>query len=125
MEYYNKIANGYDELYEEEQRKKIEIIKKYIKPKGKILDIGAGTGIVSRFFKNVVSLDPSKKMLEKIKGEKLVGKAEELPFKDKSFDMIISLTALHHADPKKAISVIATGDYKGFSLALLIEILTG
>jgi len=28
-------------------------------------------------------------------------------------------------DPLKAISVIASGDYKGFSLALLIEILTG
>ena len=30
MEYYNKIAEGYDELYKKEQLKKLELIKKYL-----------------------------------------------------------------------------------------------
>lgn len=109
MQYYNKISKGYNELYKEEQLKKIKIIKKYIKPKGLLLDIGAGTGISTKAFTKkalCIALDPSKEMLKKYPGLKVVGKAENLPFKDNTFDIIISVTALHHANPEKAISEI-------------------
>tara|TARA_Y100000310_G_C20655476_1_gene801752 strand:- start:488 stop:949 length:462 start_codon:yes stop_codon:yes gene_type:complete len=103
---YNEIAKGYDELYYQEQLEKLNIIKQHFTFKGKILDIGAGTGIVSKHFDNVTSLDPSKELLKQAKGEKVLGKAEELPFSDKTFDTIVSLTALHHCDMDKAIKEI-------------------
>jgi ubiquinone/menaquinone biosynthesis C-methylase UbiE len=101
---YEELAKGYDELYGEEQLKKLEKIKHLLN--GRILDIGAGTGIVARHFKNVVSLDPCKKMLDKCPGKKIIGKAEKLPFKAGEFDTIVSLTAVHHTDIDKVISEI-------------------
>lgn len=98
---YNSLAAGYDELYGEEQERKLKKIAHVIK--GRVLDIGAGTGIVARHFPNVVSLDPSIEMLKKAPGMKVLGKAEYLPFKKGDFDTIVSLTALHHTDIKKVI----------------------
>ena len=107
MDYYSSIAKGYDELHKEEQLKKLQIIAKHIKPKGLLLDIGAGTGISTSFFKvKAVALEPSEEMLKQYKGEKVIGKAESIPFPDKSFNTIISITALHHADIEKAIKEI-------------------
>ena len=51
MDYYSSIAKGYDELHKEEQLKKLQIIAKHIKPKGLLLDIGAGTGISTSFLR--------------------------------------------------------------------------
>ena len=101
---YEELSKGYDELYGEEQLKKLNKIKHLLK--GRILDIGAGTGIVARHFKNVVSLDPCREMLDKAPGKKVIGKAEKLPFKEGEFDTIVSLTALHHTDIDKVISEI-------------------
>jgi len=91
---YDTLAQGYDELYGEEQEKKLKKIAHVIQ--GRILDIGAGTGIVAKHFPHVVSLDPSWEMLKKAEGMKVLGQAEYLPFKPGSFDTIVSLTALHH-----------------------------
>ena len=101
---YEELSKGYDELYGEEQLKKLNKIKHLLK--GRILDIGAGTGIVAKHFKNVVSLDPCREMLDKAPGKKVIGKAEKLPFKEGEFDTIVSLTALHHTDIDKVISEI-------------------
>ncbi len=98
---YDTLAQGYEELYGEEQRKKLEKVAFVLK--GRILDIGAGTGIVARHFPNVVSLDPSLEMLKQAPGEKVLGVAEYLPFKAKSFDTVVSLTALHHTDIDQVI----------------------
>ncbi len=98
---YDTIAPGYDALYGEEQEKKLKKIAHILQ--GRILDIGAGTGIVSKHFPHVVSLDPSWNMLKKAKGMKVLGVAEYLPFKAGSFDTIVSLTALHHTRIRKVI----------------------
>jgi ubiquinone/menaquinone biosynthesis C-methylase UbiE len=42
-------------------------------------------------------------MLSHYNGKKVIGKAEELPFKDKNFDNVICVTVLHHCDIDKAI----------------------
>ena len=65
--YYDSIAEGYDELYGEEQKKKMDIVKANIeiKPDTKILDIGCGSGISSDFDCICVGIDPSKKLIEK------------------------------------------------------------
>jgi len=103
---YDEIAKGYDELYYQEQLDKLNIIRQHFHFKGKILDIGAGTGIISRNYKNVISLDPSENMLKYAKGKTVIAKAEYLPFPDKSFDTIVSLTALHHCNIDQAIKEI-------------------
>lgn len=107
---YNTIANRYNELYEEEQLKKLNIIKKHIKIKEsyRLLDIGCGTGISTNFFDCYsIGIDPSIDMIKKGRGNLIQGKAEELPFKDKYFDVIISVTSIHNfKDPNKAIREI-------------------
>ncbi len=119
MEYYNKIAKGYNELHKEEQLKKIKIIKQNIKIKQPVLDIGAGTGISSEPFK-AIALDPAINMLKQYKGKKVVGKAENLPFKDNTFNTIISVTALHHTNIKKALKEIKRVATKDAQIAITI-----
>ncbi len=111
MKYYNETAKGYNELHKEEQLKKVKIIKQHLKkPYGKLLDIGAGTGISTKPFekdsKEAIALDPSEELLKQYKGKKVLAKAESLPFKDNTFDTIISITALHHSNLKQAIKEI-------------------
>jgi ubiquinone/menaquinone biosynthesis C-methylase UbiE len=113
-DYYNKIAPSYNNLHGEEQIKKAKIILEEIlkqKTKGILLDIGGGTGISTEIFMenfDCILLDPSEKLLElgNPSIEKILAEAEELPFADSKFDVIISLTALHHTDIKQAISEI-------------------
>ena len=114
---YKEIAKGYDELYGEEQEEKLKKISHVLK--GKILDIGAGTGIVSRHLKNVVSIDPCKEMLDYAKGEKYVCKAEKMPFKEGEFDTIVSLTALHHTDIDQVIKEIKRLKPKNMAFTIL------
>ncbi len=109
MTYYDTLASGYDALHEEEQVAKLKILLSHIQFHGKLLDIGAGTCIVARQLGKkvtVISVDPSKKMLDQGIGERHVAPAEQLPFPDKTFDGVISLTALHHCDLQQALSEI-------------------
>lgn len=108
---YNTIAKSYNGLYKEEQLKKLEIIKKIlrIRPSDKLLDIGAGTGISFDYFEcNIIGIEPSKEMIKESKNKNIIqATAEELPFRDNSFDIIISVTAIHNfKDYKKAIKEI-------------------
>lgn len=69
-----------------------------------ILEVGAGGGqylslLSKRGYQNIIALDISKKLLKTIKSEKInkiVADAENLPFKDNSIDVIISVSLLHH-----------------------------
>ena len=111
MQYYNKIAKGYNELYEQEQLKKLAIIKKYLKPTKKdiLLDIGAGTGISTKAFNKVckcIALEPAVEMLKQYSGEKILGTAESIPFKAQTFSIIISITSFHHFNINKALKEI-------------------
>lgn len=106
---YKHIAAGYNELHKEEQLNKLKIIANHINPKGLLLDIGAGTGISTEFFKEkaeCISLDPCYEMLSQSSCHKVCSKAEKLPFRKNTFDVIISVTSLHHADLKKAFKEI-------------------
>ncbi len=107
---YDTIAKSYNELHKEEQLKKLNIIKKYLKVKksDKLLDIGAGTGISANFFDcGYIGIEASKNMIKNSSGNIIYGLAEKLPFKDKTFDIIISITAIHNfKDPERAINEI-------------------
>lgn len=128
--YYDSIAQGYDELYGEEQRKKAAIIRENISINhdSRILDIGCGTGISSDFDCEVVGIDPSEELIkiakEKDKHPKhefIVGKAEELDklgFMDNDFDYVISVSALHHFKDLESVLKEAKRIGKSFVLTV-------
>jgi len=108
MDYYSGIAKGYNELYLEEQKEKIELACSLVEIKGLVLDIGGGTGVASLFFDNLVVLDPNVDMLERCSKSVLCvkGSAESIPFEYGVFDAVISFTALHHCDIDKTVKEI-------------------
>src|SRR3989338_7223005 len=122
MDYYTSISRGYNELHMEEQLSKISIIKDNIKigRSSKILDVGCGTGISSDFGCFVVGIDPSIGLLTQNKNTKLLGIAEYLPFRDNSFDFVISVTAVHSFnDIEKSISEMKRVGKKNFVFSIL------
>jgi len=96
MDYYSIISNSYDGLYGEEQLKKIKLIlgSNSIKAEDKILDVGCGTAVYSNLFKNYTGIDNARKMLKH--PSCVLGNAEHLPFPDNSFDVVMSITAIHN-----------------------------
>src|SRR3989344_7044057 len=103
MNYYDEIAQGYEELHKEEQEKKIEIVKKHLrlKPNYKLLDVGCGTGLTTMPWNcKRYGIDPSAKLLERAKGkdeiEYKLAFAEKIPYPDKYFDVVISITAIQN-----------------------------
>lgn len=107
MDYYSQIAQGYNELHEEEQLSKLSIIKNNIKlgKNASLLDVGCGTGISSDFDCFVAGIDPSIGLLKQNgSSRKVLGIAESLPFRSNSFDYVISVTSIHNfTDIKKAV----------------------
>lgn len=107
MDYYDEIAAGYEQLHGEEQLRKAKIILQNLEVKetDNLLDVGCGTASYLSIFKcQKTGIDSSKELLKQAKIPVVQGKAEELPFPDNSFDIVISLTAIHHADAKKAVA---------------------
>ena len=83
------------------------------KPGDKVLDIGIGTGIFAlelmKYETEITGIDVSEKMLDIARSKGLtnvsVGDAVSLDFPDKSFDLVISITALEFIkEYEKAIS---------------------
>jgi len=79
-----------------------------------ILDVGCGNGTFVNFlvdtfpdrFNKVIGLDTSKEALKYVKSKKIKGTITNLPFKDKSFDLVTCLEVLEHLpqdDFKKGI----------------------
>lgn len=114
--FYDDMAEGYDELHFAEQLQKMTAIIADIgqdipKKNEKLLDVGCGTGISTSVWNcECTGIDPSEELI-KIAQKKfprkkfVVGRAEELPFPDKSFDVVISITSIHNfSDIKKGIN---------------------
>ncbi len=122
MEYYDSISEGYDGLHKEEQLKKIRILRANlnIKKEDYLLDVGTGTGFALEMFNcKKIGIDPSAELIKKAKSTVLKAKAENLPFPDKTFDIVISVTAIHHFDDiEKSLNEIkrVAKDRVGFSL---------
>lgn len=115
MGYYNTIAPGYEELHEKEQMKKLNLVSQHINPKPDetILDVGCGTGISTRFWKcRRAGIDPAQQAVRIAQkkdpgGNYLIASAENIPFPDKSFDFVLSITAVHNfRNPEKGLTEI-------------------
>lgn len=69
-----------------------------------LLDVGGGTGrvaaIAAEFTKKTVVLDPCEAMLRRVPVlpnlRTVHGRAQEMPFEDGSFDVVLCVDALHH-----------------------------
>lgn len=101
--YYNGIAKGYKNLYHEEQIIKINKINKHLLKKGKLLDLGAGDGVLNQFLQTqinkkeliLVSADLSEELLSlnsNKKENKFQIDAQELPFENEEFEQICAFT---------------------------------
>jgi len=126
MNYYNETSQNYNELHGEEQIRKAKLILNEIskkKTKGLLLDIGGGTGISTEIFSenyDCILIDPSERLIEQAPPQivKILGEAEELPFSDNKFDIIISITALHHTDLSQATKEIKRVSKQGTLIAI-------
>ena len=125
-DYYDAIAEGYDSLHKEEQLKKILLVKKsgIIEPEDVTLDVGCGTGfsLDELGVKDIVGIEPSQGLISQYSGSKkiLKGRAEDLPFDDSSFDLVVSFTAIQNFDDvrKGLLEIKRVGRYK-FALTVL------
>lgn len=116
---YDVTSAFYDDLYGSEQIRKYEAISRLKAPSsfanGAMLDAGCGTGLVTERLRDkgrfIVGADFSRGMLRKAKKrlvahdvDFVLGDVESLPFRPKSFDLILCLTVLQNCDPLKAIN---------------------
>jgi len=99
-------------MYPRETRSLLKEIIRSLEPGGLVLDLGAGTGILSdiareeRHDLRYVALDPAMGMLKNAPQHigKVLGKAEDLPFRRNSFGAVLIGDAIHHVnDPEWAI----------------------
>jgi ubiquinone/menaquinone biosynthesis C-methylase UbiE len=136
MDFYKTISKGYDELYGNEQKFKVDMIKENLKIKNNdlLLDVGCGTGLSSDFDCNVIGIEPLFELIQQNKsntgkskisgtnsvGKKIMAAAENIPFKDNVFDKVISITAIHNfKDIKKSIKEIKRVGKKDFVFSVL------
>ena len=69
-----------------------------------VLDVGGGTGrvaaVAAKYTKETVILDPCEAMLKRVpllpNLRVVTGRAQEMPFEDGSFDVVLCVDALHH-----------------------------
>ena len=127
MSYYDEISEGYEELHREEQLKKVELIKKYLKvsPDDKLLDVGCGTGLTTESWGcKRFGVDPAKQLLAKARRkdeiEYKLAPAEDIPYPEHHFDVVISITAIQNfQDIEKGLREIKRVGKERFVLSFL------
>ena len=119
---YNTLASGYDDLHRDEQVNKLQIIatELSITPQTTVLDVGCGTGLSAALNCAVVGVDTNEAMLQQCTFPAILASAEHLPFPTASFDIVISLTMLHHVqNAQQAIQEMKQVGKKHIVISLL------
>ena len=112
-ERYDAGCEAYDELYSGEQGEKYEAVLKVLRPRGRVIDVGCGSGLLIEYMKArglmdavdlYVCVDVSSCMLGLAReratrcGAKCVlvqADAYNLPFRDGSFDVAYSVSVVN------------------------------
>jgi ubiquinone/menaquinone biosynthesis C-methylase UbiE len=115
---YRKYAGIYDRLFDSMNKGlKLVGIRMFRPTKGmSILDVGCGTGshleLYQRYKCNLYGIDMSPSMLN-VARERLgdtvqleLGDATDMPYKDKKFDLVISMLTLHEMSPETRSAVL-------------------
>ncbi len=91
----------------------------------KILDIGAGTGLLSRHLAatgaEVMQCDASIALLKHSSGRRIAGRAEHLPFADESFDAVTAGQCWHWFDRLAAPKEIRSALRPGGRIAIIYQ----
>ncbi|MEM2250725.1 MAG: class I SAM-dependent methyltransferase [Candidatus Hadarchaeales archaeon] len=114
---YSETAEKYRRRYREIQREKYELVLSILPSKiGRILDVGCGTGElllrVARKADLAIGMDISPGMVKRIPHAVknvyvVIADADFLPFKDNSFDCVVSVTLLQNMpDPETTVKEI-------------------
>ena len=106
---------------------RVEKASRFVIDTENLLDVGCGTGVTSQFSEYgcfVVGADPSIKLLQKAEKNglknRVCAEAEHLPFKDDSFDIVISVTAIQNFhDIEKSLKEIRRVGKDRFVLSFL------
>lgn len=104
---FDKYSFGYNAFFKIIRNDKLHYSKikslSGVKKSALVLDVGGGTGLIAELFvgdvQKVTVLDPSEKMLSKIKSgkiERCVGDAQKIPFDNETFDLVYCVDSLHH-----------------------------
>ncbi len=110
QQHYDDVADMYDDRYDRARGKFYyahisERVMDGIPRKGRILDLGCGTGLFLRVYEDEggsgIGIDLSREMVRRARcrcgrSEFCTGNAEVLPFRDKSFDAVCSLMAFSY-----------------------------
>ena len=97
---FSKAAKYYEDNAEVQKYCAENLVKtanQYISPEAKILDIGSGTGFISKGIgKKIYHLDFAESMCKKTKdlGHTICADFEKLPIKENSFDCVFSASAI-------------------------------
>lgn len=91
-------------VIQKQSAKKLFDIIKHIEYESAI-DVGAGTGFMSIFLKNYVAFDIDK-TFKTFHKNFVVGNVEDMPFKDKSFSLVVSNFCLHLCNFENAVKEI-------------------
>ncbi len=123
--YYDTIAESYNELYKEEQQEKVDIVMQHleIKPNYKLLDVGCGNAFyLDDFNCECIGIDTSEKLLVQYNGKNKVfqGEAENIPFQSEEFDIVVSFTAIQNfTNIKKGLEEIKRVGKELFALTFI------
>lgn len=110
QQHYDEVADIYDNRYNQSRGRFYHAhisrqVMECIPGKGKILDLGCGTGLFLKAYErkggNGIGLDLSQGMVRRAKkrcssSDFAIGNAELLPFRDESFDAVCSLLAFSY-----------------------------
>jgi ubiquinone/menaquinone biosynthesis C-methylase UbiE len=111
---FDSVADLYDEVRPHYPDELYDAIDSVVALDGAaVLDLAAGTGIATRVLQSrgarVVALEPGEPMLRRLyaispRTSCVVARAEQIPLRDDSFDLVTCATAWHWVDPSATVS---------------------
>jgi len=123
---FSRFAETY-EKWAIPQRETARKLVEFVKPAGRILDVGCGTGFVTSLIRDpseVIGVDLSPGMARhysRFHGPCIVGDAEALPFRDNSFDCVLSSFTLQWTSIRESVGEIIRVSGGSVGIAVPIE----